>query len=122
MSERGSFVTEYIYCDKCFESLKKVLLARSKFLCSTTIPSWIDGEEELNIIAGKIGETYTGGELIYFSTEIIPEISKIICHPIRIAILPDNGEDRVFWILPNDPGDLFDQGTPIKEEIIHNRI
>jgi hypothetical protein len=38
MSERGSFVTEYIYCDKCFHVVKKVLLGWLSLSAKTTGP------------------------------------------------------------------------------------
>lgn len=55
MSERGSFITEYIYCDKCFEACKQILLGNTKWLNSLQI-------HELPIIAGKIGGLYCGEE------------------------------------------------------------
>lgn len=56
MSQRGSFVTEYIHCDKCFEAAKSVLLSRNKYLCSVVVPHWNPDREgpEMPIIAGEI--------------------------------------------------------------------
>ncbi len=99
MSERGSFVTEYIYCEKCFEIAKKYLLDNRKHLCSIVIPSWEKGKE-LTIIAGKIGGGYPGHELIIFTYEIIPKLEKEICHKLRIAVIGESGED-IFIIEPN---------------------
>ena len=66
MSERGSFATEYCYCDKCFEVLKKYLLDDKKYLCSVQIPYPSDclneKNEKLPIIAGKLGGAYPGEE------------------------------------------------------------
>lgn len=90
MSQRGSFVTQYIYCDKCFQAAKKVLLAANSELCSTTIPNWsTDGGPELPIIAGKIGHQWS--EAHAFEQEILPELDKVICHPLRVAILEEDG-------------------------------
>ena len=100
MSERGSFVTEYIYCDKCFDAVKKVLCGKDKFLCSTIIPSWCD--QRLPIIAGKIGGAYTGEELVDMEMKYIPAIEKTICHNIRIAVLAESGE-RIFVAHPSIP-------------------
>lgn len=47
MSERGSFCTEYVYCHKCFDACRKVLLGDVKYLNSQEI-------KELPIIAGKL--------------------------------------------------------------------
>jgi hypothetical protein len=93
MSERGSFVTEYIYCDKCFHEVKKVLFSRDKFLCSTVIPSWC--KQRLPIVAGKIGGLYAGEELVDMEMKFIPAIEENICHDVRIAVLAESGE-RIF--------------------------
>ncbi len=98
MSERGSFVTQYIDCDECFNATKKILLKTDKFLCSSVIPGW-SNEPELPIIAGKIGGLYSGEELHTFEFEIIPDLAAKICHPLRIAVLAENGE-RIFTVLP----------------------
>ena len=93
MSERGSFVTEYIYCNECFEAAKKILLGREKYLCSAIIPSWCD--QTIPIIAGKVGGMYRGEEIDTFKKEYIPELEKIICHPMRIAILAEIGQEII---------------------------
>lgn len=92
MSQRGSFVTEYIYCDKCFQAAKDVLLARDKGLCSIVVPAWSPDEKELPIIAGKIGHDWS--EAHFVEQELGPALSERICHPIRIAVLEEGGVDR----------------------------
>lgn len=89
MSQRGSFVTEYIYCDKCFQAAKVVLLARDKGLCSTVIQAWAPGDTELPIIAGKLGHSWSEAHAI--EHEIGPELAAVICHPVRIAVLQEVG-------------------------------
>ncbi len=96
MSERGSFVTEYIYCNKCFEAAKKVLLNKNKWLCSTTIPSWEGGE--LPIIAGKIGGSFLGEELSTFRDDLIPKLALGLCHDLRLVVLSDEGSSCTFFI------------------------
>ena len=102
MSERGSFVTQYIYCDKCLAAAKSVLLRREKYLCSAVIPHWNPEHEgpEMPIIAGKVGGMGAGDELLKFEFEFNEEIAKLICHPMRIAVLAEGGE-RVFTVTPN---------------------
>ncbi len=90
MSERGSFTTEYIYCNKCFQVVSEVLVDRDKYLCSTIIPSWC--EQRIPIVAGKIGGLYAGEELVAMEYKYIPEIEKRICHDVRIAVLAESGE------------------------------
>jgi hypothetical protein len=98
MSERGSFVTEYIYCSRCFEAAKAVLLGRAKHLCATTVPGW-SSEEELPIIAGKVGGMYAGEEIDAFSTRYTKELAPRLCHPLRIAVLAETGE-HIFTVTP----------------------
>ena len=93
MSERGSFVTEYIHCDKCFHVIERVLLSREKYLCSTIIPSWCD--QRIPIVAGKIGGSYSGQEIVDMEMKFIPAIEEGICHDVRIAVLSECDE-RIF--------------------------
>lgn len=99
MSERGSFITEYIYCSNCFEKAKQVLLARDKYLCSVVLPSWAPGDDGLPIIAGKCGEAWQGGEFSMFENALLPELAALICHPLRIAVLAESGE-RLYTVHP----------------------
>lgn len=101
MSERSSFVTEYIQCDKCLAALGPYLLTRQKYLCGIQVPSWNDGKM-LPVIAGKIGATYSGGEWETLD-DIFDEAGKFnfICHPIRVAVLQDNGWSTIFIIHPD---------------------
>ena len=119
MSERGSFVTEYIYCKACFDAAWNVLNGHDKYLMATRVPAWgepaigIGGEAStvLPIIAGKIGGLYAGEELVEMETEYLPKIAERLCpgHDIRVAVLADVGSamyrvahpDRV-RPLPND--------------------
>ena len=102
MSERGSFVTQYVYCDKCFEAAKSVLLFREKYLCGVVVPHWNPEREglELPIIAGKVGGLHVGEELHTFEHELVPALGAVLCHPMRIAVLAEGGE-RVFTVTPN---------------------
>ena len=104
MSERGSFVTEYIYCAHCLEAAREVLLRREKFLCSTEIPSWegADPATYLPIIAGKVGGLYAGEELNTFEFDLCDELATRICHPLRIAVLAEQGEE-IFTVMPDHP-------------------
>ena len=96
MSERGSFVTQYIYCEKCFEAAKTVLLGNDKYLCSLVIPSYEGSGKFLPIIAGKIGGLYAGEEIHTFLEELIPRLEPLLCkdHAVKIVVIPDNGEAK----------------------------
>lgn len=106
MSQRGSFVTEYIHCDKCLQAAKEVLLAREKTLCSTIIQSWCD--QEIPIIAGKIGGGYIGEEIATFDHELIPALAERICHPMRLAVLGED-EGKLYTITPGQIYDPFER-------------
>lgn len=99
MSERGSFVTEYCECEKCFEILKHFMLKQEKFLCSTLIRSWFS-DENLPIIAGKIGHNYAGGEIIGFMEDYGDDIEESICHKVRIFVIAESGENKCFCLEP----------------------
>lgn len=99
MSERGSFVTEYIYCDKCLEAAKNILIGNEKHLCSQIIDGW-GGAKFMPIIAGKIGGLHPGEELIDFEYTYIPKLEKVLCHNLRIAVLAEEGE-QIFIIRPS---------------------
>jgi hypothetical protein len=100
MSDRGSFVTEYIRCHKCLKAAKFVLLRREKYLCSSEIPGWDSTGEPLPIIAGKVGGVYVGEELDVFAKDLNKLLSKILCHSLRIAVLAESGE-RIFTVTPD---------------------
>jgi hypothetical protein len=88
MSERGSFVTEYIYCAACLKAVKRALRKwRGTVECRQ-----LSGRA---IIAGFVSESYRGGELALFEHEIIPAIAAAACHPVRVAVLAEKGE-KVF--------------------------
>jgi hypothetical protein len=106
MSERGSFVTEFVYCPKCLAALKQVLVdsRHDKYLSGAvlTVDYTARGQPDhrnIPIIAGKVGGLYPGEELDQFRFWLIPDIEKTICHPVRIAVLADTGSE-IFTITP----------------------
>lgn len=110
MSQRGSFVTEYIYCDKCADAVEAFLCADPrKYLCAYRVPGWMEGisvegnqQWKLPIIAGKIGGLYDGEEADSFEFDVIPGLAKVICHPVTVAVLPESchGRVEVFRMVP----------------------
>lgn len=100
MSERGSFVTEYIYCDRCVDAATKVFSGKEKYLCCCQIPSWTSGGGYLPIFAGKVGGLRQGAEFELFESEVIPQLSLEICHEMRVAVLAEEGE-RIFHVVPS---------------------
>ena len=53
MSERGSFVTEWMYCNRCFQCVKEVLGQSEKHLTGIAIPWPHDNNLEMPIVAGR---------------------------------------------------------------------
>ena len=92
MSERGSFTTEYIYCRKCLENLKPILLHKDKYLSTNQIKGWSKDCKDLPIIAGKIGGMGSGDEYIELEINMRMDIENAICCPLRIALLADDKE------------------------------
>lgn len=99
MSERGSFVTEYCDCEECFEVLKNVLLNNDKFMCSRVLEAWIE-KEQLPIIAGKVGGNSANEEVWSFMVEYGEKIEERICHKVRVAVIPENGDSKIFVLKP----------------------
>jgi hypothetical protein len=91
MSERGSFTTEYIYCDDCFAVAKRVLL-NDPDLDAVQVG-------EFPIIAGKVHATYAGGEFVHFLIDTF--VDEFPCHPLRIAVLSDSHGSTVFEVQPD---------------------
>ncbi len=134
MSERGSFTTEYVYCRKCFNAIKPILIKDDKHHKGIVIPSWLKQtmtekierytfrkkwfyktkiylficwigrilpkkRDELPIISGKLGASWSRQELHDFECFIVPEIEKVICHQLRVAVLAEEGEE-IYFINP----------------------
>ena len=85
MSERGSFCTEYIYCNKCFNACKTILNGNDKWLHAIQIA-------EFPIIAGKIGGLYSGEEIVDMEDYIF-QIQEKMCPDctLRISVLAERG-------------------------------
>lgn len=96
MSQRGAFVTEYVYCAACETVLSDVLLReRTKSLCCTQVPSWEDGGgKTMPIFAGKLGSTADEVVDFEFSDEMA-ELEKRLCHTVMFACLGESQEVRV---------------------------
>ena len=109
MSEHGAFCTEYIHCEECFKAAKEILLLNSKYLCSACIPGFsaVNGQGNptgrnvpVPIIAGKIGAISSGGEY-WEMKELIELLRPMICHPMRIALMCEDGNNIFFNVEPS---------------------
>ena len=116
MSERGSFVTEYVYCGDCFAVLKDVLLReRDSYMAASVIPTWDireDASPDLPIIAGKIGALGPWGEALTLDSILQTDEARL-CHPVHIIIVHDGGLARTtVWGPPCDVHDHSPPDTP----------
>ncbi|CAB4152951.1 hypothetical protein UFOVP602_32 [uncultured Caudovirales phage] len=91
MSERGSIVSEYIYCGACYAKINAVFasLNEGKYLQVGPIGT--------GIIGGNIGGMAHCDEIRTFEDELQPLIKEVICHDVRFAVLADNGE-QIFFV------------------------
>ena len=83
MSERCSFVTEFIYCDKCFDSLivNMERLREEKFF-----EPFRNGR--FNIISGKIGGLFDGNSFLRIE-ELADDLSHNLCHDVRVVVVSE---------------------------------
>ena len=81
MSERGSFATEYIYCENCFEVVKSILNDSPNVECRQI--------GEYPILAGKVSGMYVGEEVVLFE-DIANLLSEAVCHSVRLCVFPDS--------------------------------
>ena len=90
MSERSSFVTEYIYCSKCFEAAKAILSGDEKYLCAGQVKGYQLSPDGLPIVAGKHGGLGAKDDWGHFQ-KLMRRLSERICHPMRVAFIPESG-------------------------------
>lgn len=98
MSERGSFVTQYMYCRKCREKLEKVLCTGHKYLNGKAIC-------DNTMIAGKLGGCGPYDDTVMFQYQLFNK-GNAPCHPVKIALIPDSVNPRILVIKPD--GDVED--------------
>lgn len=102
MSERGSFVVQYLYCKKCADVVQEVLLKKAEEQGKYLVP-FTSQQYQNRVLAGKVGGVYAGQELELFD-EMRDEIEAAICHPVRIAVLPEWKQgDAILAFNPRPP-------------------
>jgi len=100
VSDRGSFITDYIYCDDCMRVVEDVFfrLADESWHVQRLIG---DGGERLPILTGKLRGLGDGDDLCDLEHKIAREMAKRVCHGVRIAALPDGREPRIIIVGPS---------------------
>lgn len=99
MSYRGSFVTEYIDCQRCYEA------AIRAFESEVDYQGWLLPQGPTRpIIAGFVKGQYPGEVFLQFEFVVQPLLEEAICHPLRVAMLDGDGNGyRVFTAIPAHP-------------------
>ena len=102
MSERGSLATQYIYCRECRESVLAVLSAIQNGYVHDVTP-----------IAGGVilAAMYRGMGELEFRCDVAPVLSSCICHPVVLALLPDDGAYALYEVRPNHNAVAYDDST-----------
>ena len=99
MSERGSFVTQFVQCDECWDGVVWTLI-------DTDWDGWLEGKRVFERrVAGVVAGTWSGQELQDWEQKYAPELAKHICHPVRIAVLPDSAEGVILTVEPDRKAD-----------------
>lgn len=97
MSERGSFVTQYIYNndDRC---TARQYLENVEHCCLKNGDLKILTEKGCGVIAGLVFATpgFPGEEIFIMEFDILPGLSKIIQHEMRVVVMADNGDTAIF--------------------------
>lgn len=86
MSWRGSFCTEYIYCDKCRDVVRDK--AEEGYTITLPVPS---------IIAGYFADIAAGEDVAIFKGHM-EEAELCPGHKVVIAVMPESGLKH-FWTL-----------------------
>jgi len=93
MSDRGTYITDFIYCSKCLFIVESAF-KRQNFN--------FNGCEKFGLGSGfcygRISGLYSGEEIDIFENEILPEIENNLCHKVRICIFPEATDFKVYKI------------------------
>jgi hypothetical protein len=107
MSERGTWMTDFIYCGDTVTALREYFQAErcpdNKYF---TVQELFE-HQHCGAFCGRIGGMYPGEEL-HSMEGLIPEIEQIIKTPIRICVFAEDGS-QIFEIDPaGDNGKLIE--------------
>lgn len=101
MSERGAFTSEYLYCGTCASGLRDVL-AKCSDIRLHIPPAGRHEGRPLPIVSGFVGGMYAGEELHRFDLLERPAIETAICHPVKIAVIPEGSEAEIIEFKPRE--------------------
>ena len=87
MSDRGCWMTEFIYCPKCRETVRGVL---SGVLLEPIYTIAQGPDSGMGSLHGRVSGLYPGEEIDVFESEIIPALEGKVCHPVRFAVIAES--------------------------------
>ena len=87
MSDRGCWMTEFIYCPKCREIVRGVL---SDILLEPVHIITQGPDSEMGSLHGRVSGLYPGEEIDVFENEIIPALEGRVCHPVRLVVIAES--------------------------------
>lgn len=94
MSERGSFITQFVYCHDCREQMAILFKDMSKdgYFCPNPLgENYSDGFAP--IYGGQQYDSYGGGEI--HNWEVWREtIEGMMCHDLDVAVMSESPETR----------------------------
>ena len=105
MSERGSYVTQYMYRHESERARIKAALEEALKLQEPILvnvpPVDVCGDNK--IIAGyyRLLPGSSGEELVDFQYEVGPRLAKELSKPLRVAVLCDEKEGAIFCVYPD---------------------
>jgi hypothetical protein len=102
MSERGAYLTQFIYCDRCFNAVQKFLKDRGLG------PINLYGQSTRGVLAGQARSTYSSGELDEFESIYLDKILQPkLCHPVSVLVWAESDRLQIFHFEPM-PGETYD--------------
>jgi len=109
MSERGTWATEFIYCDRCAEAFFQFLEEtgcvplRASGMYPGESKYWSYVRLGDHAFAGCISGLHSGEELQLWEYDLIPKLKGRLCHALRVAVLADSGSQMFIVIPPPRP-------------------
>lgn len=108
MSERGGFVSQFIYCERC---LRAVLESAAR--CGGDQEDKTFSCRQLGnapMVSGRLGAYYPAGEIDTFGSWA-EDLAGHVCHPVRFAVLTDCGNVYGFVVQPGEGAERVENET-----------
>ncbi|MCW1908605.1 MAG: hypothetical protein KIH63_004660 [Candidatus Saccharibacteria bacterium] len=97
MSERGSFITEYMYCHDCRKKVGELLTDARESGWFLAQPLATMQDDTCSIWGGMMYDTYSGGEIHHWEAWR-NKIEGAICHPLHVAVMSEDDDGKQIMI------------------------